>query len=176
MPRAVTSSCLVAGLFFHNDFLARTDMAWLRELRYRLDAVTNGWNQWVLGYNPQRQRDLLASLGLREPDWRSMTAILSALCGIVMLGLTAWILRNRLRVDPALAAWRRFTARLARRGIAWQPWEGPLAFAERAARQAPALAAGIAEIAALYARVRYGPAPRADDLIRFKALVAAFRP
>ena len=83
--------------------LARADMAWLKELRYRLYAVTNGWNQWVLGYNPQRQRDLLASLGLKEPDWRSMTAILSILCGGVLLVLTAWILRNRLRVDPALA-------------------------------------------------------------------------
>ena len=41
-------------------FLARGDLAWVRELRYRLDAVTNGWNQWVLGYNPRRQRDLLA--------------------------------------------------------------------------------------------------------------------
>jgi len=157
-------------------FLARGDLAWLRELRYRLDAVTNGWNQWVLGYNPQRQRDLLASLGLNEPDWRNMTAILSVLCGAVMLGLTAWILRNRLRVDPALAAWRRFTARLARRGIAWQPWEGPQAFAERAARQAPMHAAAIGEIAALYARVRYGPAPQAGELIRLKARISAFRP
>ena len=157
-------------------FLARADMAWLKELRYRLDAVTNGWNQWVLGYNPQRQRDLLASLGLKEPDWRSMTAVLSILCGIVMLGLTAWILRNRLRVDPALAAWRRFTARLARRGIAWQAWEGPLAFAERAARQAPNHADSIIAIAALYARLRYAPDPQADDLIEFKAKIAAFQP
>jgi transglutaminase-like putative cysteine protease len=132
-------------------FLARSDMAWLKELRYRLDAVTNGWNQWVLGYNPQRQRDLLASLGLREPDWRSMTAILSILSGVVLLVLTVWILRNRQRVDPALAAWRRFTARMARRGIVWQAWEGPLQFAERAARLAPQHAREIGEIAALYA-------------------------
>ena len=157
-------------------FLARGDLAWLKELRYRLDAVTNGWNQWVLGYNPQRQRDLLAGLGLNEPDWRSMTAVLSVLCGAVMLGLTAWILRKRMRVDPALAAWRRFTARLARRGIAWQAWEGPLAFAERAARQAPIHADDITGIAALYARVRYGPAPQAGDLILLKARIAAFRP
>lgn len=157
-------------------FLARADLAWLKELRYRLDAVTNGWNQWVLGYNPQRQRDLLASLGLKEPDWRSMTAVLSVLCGMVMLGLTAWILRNRLRVDPALAAWRRFTARLARRGIAWQAWEGPLAFAARAAAADPVHGDGIREIAALYARLRYGPAPQAADLIEFKAKIAAFNP
>lgn len=157
-------------------FMARADMAWLKALRYRLDAVTNGWNQWVLGYNPQRQRDLLASLGLKEPDWRSMTAVLSILCGGVLLGLTAWILRNRLRVDPALAAWRRFTTRLARHGIVWRTWEGPLAFAERAAAAAPALGDGIREIAALYARLRYGPAPQAADLIRLKNRIAAFRP
>jgi transglutaminase-like putative cysteine protease len=156
--------------------LARNDMAWLKELRYRLDAVTNGWNQWVLGYNPQRQRDLLASLGLKEPDWRSMTAVLSVLCGVIMLGLAGWILRNRLRVDPVLAAWRKFTARLARRGMVWQPWEGPLEFAERAAAADPARGEGIREIAALYAGLRYGPSPQAADLIRFKNRIAAFHP
>jgi transglutaminase-like putative cysteine protease len=157
-------------------FLVRSDLAWLREVRYRLDAITNGWNQWVLGYNPQRQRDLLASLGLNEPDWRGMTAVLSVLCGAVMLGLTGWILRNRLRVDPALAAWRRFTVRLARRGVAWQPWEGPQAFAERAARQIPWHSETIREIAVLYARLRYGAAPQAGDLIDLKAKIAGFKP
>ncbi|MCK9382168.1 MAG: DUF3488 and transglutaminase-like domain-containing protein [Sulfuritalea sp.] len=157
-------------------FLARSDLTWLRELRYRLDAITNGWNQRVLGYNPQRQRDLLADLGLNEPDWRSMTAVLSVLCGAVMLGLTGWILRNRLRVDPALAAWRRFTARLAKRGIAWQPWEGPLAFAERAARQTPIHAEDIRAIAALYVRLRYEPAPQASDLAQFRVKIARFKP
>jgi transglutaminase-like putative cysteine protease len=156
--------------------LARADLAWLKELRYRLDAVTNGWNQWILGYNPQRQRDLLANMGLKEPDWRSMTAVLAVLCGGVMLGLTAWILRNRLRIDPALAAWRRFTARLAKRGIVWRPWEGPLAFAERAAQQAPNHATSIKAIAALYARLRYAPDPQTRDLVEFKAKIAAFSP
>jgi transglutaminase-like putative cysteine protease len=157
-------------------FLARGDLAWLKELRNRLDAVTNGWNQWVLGYNPQRQRDLLASLGMNEPDWRSMTAVLSVLCGAVMLGLTGWILRNRMRVDPALAAWRRFTARLARHGVAWRPWEGPQAFAERAAVQIPAQAQTIREIAELYARLRYGPTPQLPDLAQLKMKIAAFKP
>jgi transglutaminase-like putative cysteine protease len=157
-------------------FLARGDLAWLKELRNRLDAVANGWNQWVLGYNPQRQRDLLASLGMNEPDWRSMTAVLSVLCGAVMLGLTGWILRNRMRIDPALAAWRRFTTRLARHGVAWRPWEGPQAFAERAAMQIPVQAQTIREIAELYARVRYGSTPQPPDLAQLKIKIAAFKP
>lgn len=157
-------------------FLARGDLAWLKEIRHRLDAVTNGWNQWVLGYSPQRQKDFLQSLGLGEPDWRSMTAMLAALCGIVLLALTAWILHHRQRVDPALAAWRRFTARLAKRGAAWQAWEGPRAYAERASAALPERADAIREIADLYIRLRYGWGGDARDLQQLRRLVAAFRP
>jgi len=175
-PSRINSNLAAAIPPGENMPFLSANLPWLRELRYRLDAVTNGWNQWVLGYNPQRQRDLLARLGMKEPDWRSMTAVLSILCGVVMLGLTAWILRNRLRIDPALAAWRRFTARLARRGIVWQAWEGPRAFARRAAKLAPNHAESIDEIAALYARLRYGPTPQPGDLADLKARIAEFRP
>lgn len=157
-------------------FLARTDLSWLREVRYRLDAVTNGWNQWVLGYNPQKQRDFLAGLGLGEPDWRSMTAALAVLCGLVLLGLTAWVLRNRMRVNPAVAAWRKFTRRLAAQGIVWRDWEGPQSFAERAAGNAPAHAAAIREIAALYIRLRYAPGTNPQDLMMLRQRVGEFRP
>lgn len=157
-------------------YLMRTDLVWLRELRYRLDAVTNGWNQWILGYNPQRQRDLLASLGLQEPDWRSMTAALAVLCGALLLGLTALTLYQRRRTDPALLAWRRFASRLAGRGIVWQPWEGPLAFAQRASSGLPDHANAINEIAGMYVRVRYEPAPMATDLDLLRRRVAEFRP
>ena len=157
-------------------FLAGSDLSWLRDLRHRLDAVTNGWNQWVLGYNPQRQRDLLASLGMNEPDWRSMTALLSILGGAVMLGLTGWILHTRQRTDPVLAAWRRFTARLARYGVVPQPWEGPRDFAKRAVMKVPGHAEDIGEIATLYVRLRYGASPQEADLTRLRTRVAAFRP
>ncbi|MCH2219257.1 MAG: DUF3488 and transglutaminase-like domain-containing protein, partial [Dechloromonas sp.] len=36
---------------------------WLRNLRYRWEAVNNAWNQHILGYDPQRQRELLSRLG-----------------------------------------------------------------------------------------------------------------
>jgi hypothetical protein len=134
-PQAASTANLAAAVPAGEElpFLARTDLSWVRDLRYRLDAVTNGWNQWVLGYNPQKQRDFLAGLGFGEPDWRRMTAALAILCGLVLLGLTAWVLRNRRRIDPAFAAWQRFAGRLAARGTVWHPWEGPLAFADRAA-------------------------------------------
>ena len=33
---------------------------WLRALRNRWEAANNRWNQLVLGYNPQRQSELLS--------------------------------------------------------------------------------------------------------------------
>jgi transglutaminase-like putative cysteine protease len=155
--------------------LANQRLAWLRTLRYQLDAVTNGWNQWVLGYNPQRQRDLLNQLGLNA-DWRNMTALLAVLCGIALLLLTAWILRQRQRPDPALVAWRHFTKRLARRGVVWQVWEGPLAFAARAMRHLPMHAASINDIAQGYISLRYAAHPQAADLALLKTKIAHFKP
>lgn len=157
-------------------FLARNDLAWLRELRHRLDAVSNGWNQWVLGYNPQRQRDLLAQLGLDSPDWRSMTAALAVLGGLTLLVLTFHILRNRQRKDPALILWQRFTRKLARHGLLWPVWQGPIDFATRAAEKLPGRAAEIHAIAEDYARLRYAPKPVAIDLAQFKARIASFKP
>lgn len=157
-------------------FLARGDLAWLRDLRHRIDAIANGWNQWVLGYNPQRQKDFLQSLGLASPDWQNMTAILAVLSGLFLLALTAWVLKNRQPVDPALAQWRRFAARTARRGVSWRPWEGPRDFAARAALALPEHAAAITEITALYVALRYAGNAAPQDLARLKHLIQTFKP
>lgn len=157
-------------------FLARNDLAWLRELRHRLDAVSNGWNQWVLGYNPQRQRDFLSRVGLDSPDWRRMTAVLAVLGGITLLALTFRVLHNPQHSDPALLLWRRFARKLARCGIIWQPWEGPVGFAARAAAKLPAKATEIHEIALDYAGLRYAAESHDGGLARLKSRIASFKP
>lgn len=153
--------------------LARVDLDWLRQLRFRLDAIANGWNQWVLGYNPERQRQLLNRLGMHSPDWQRMTAMLAGLSGLVMLVLAAWALRQHRRLDPAAAAWRRFGRKLARCGLAPDPWEGPQDLAMRVAAARPDIAADVRAIAELYGSVRYGDRPALDELRR---RVASFQP
>lgn len=136
--------------------MARLDLALLRALRLRLDAVANTWNQWVIGYNPERQREFLNRLGMHAPDWRQMTATLAVLAGLVLLGFTAWALRQRHRTDAAQRAWLKLSRRLARRGLPRLPWEGPLAYAARVAARFPESAAEIGAISTLYGRLRYG--------------------
>jgi transglutaminase-like putative cysteine protease len=132
------------------------DADWLRQLRYRWEAANNTWNQWVLGYNPQRQREILSRFGMPNPDWQSMSTALAALCGVALLLVTVWTLPRRRRVDPAQRAWQRYCVALARRGVTRAAWEGPLAFANRVAVERPQLAALTSEAARCYAALRYG--------------------
>jgi transglutaminase-like putative cysteine protease len=155
--------------------LMRADLSWLRDLRHRVDAVTNAWNQWVLGYNPDRQRELLRRLGMQSPDWQRMTAALATLSGLAMLALTAWNLRSRVRLDPAARLWARVSRRLGRHGLARRPQEGPRDYAKRVGASLPHTADSIDAIATVYAHLRYGRGS-AHELSQLRRLVASFNP
>jgi len=156
--------------------LMRGELGWLRALRHQWEAAAHKWNVWVLGYNPERQRELMSRMGMRNADWRGLIAILFTVLGITTVFLLAWSLRRVARPDPVQRAWRAFCSKLAARGIERSPNEGPRDFAERAARSLPSARRAILRIASLYIGLRYGREAnprRARDLRR---LVREFRP
>jgi transglutaminase-like putative cysteine protease len=156
-------------------FLSGPGLEWLRDLRFRWWAVNNVWNQWVLGFDPERQLELLAQLGMEAPDWRKMMLWLGGLSVLVLLGLSALLLWRRPRLDPAQRAWRKVSRRLAKHRLACRPWEGPHDYANRVAAELPAAADDIRAIAALYAELRYGkPSKTALSLLHRRC--AAFKP
>jgi transglutaminase-like putative cysteine protease len=156
-------------------FLAGAGLDWLRDIRYRWWAVSNTWNQWVLGYDPARQRDFLEKLGMSAPDWRSMTAVLTFLCGLVLLGLIAGMLWRRPRLDPVEREWRKLSDRLGKTGLARHAWEGPRDYAQRIACAQPTLATEINCIATLYGGLRYGNLP-SRQLAELRQRIAALSP
>jgi transglutaminase-like putative cysteine protease len=139
-------------------FMLRPEFEWLRELRYNWEALTHQWNLWVLGYNPERQRDLMARLGMRDADWVELASALFALLGAFVAALLLWSLGRSTRPDPAQAAWLAFCRKLRARGVERSPHEGPRDYSERAARLLPAAREAIQGIAALYIALRYGRA------------------
>jgi transglutaminase-like putative cysteine protease len=152
----------------------RPELEWLRGARDRWEALAHKWNVWVLGYNPERQRDLVASLGMRDADWRSLTATLFAFLGVMTLVLLVWSLRRLARPDPVQKAWRAFCRKLAARGIERVPSEGPRDYAARAARALPAVRRPILRIGALYIALRYGANPTPPGVARLRRLVREF--
>ena len=139
--------------------LVRIDTDWLlqlQRLRYRWEAVNNAWNQWILGYNPQRQREVLSKLGMDDPGWRSMASAMAVFSGLALVLVTILTLARRTRVSPEQQAWQRFCRGLERFGIRRELWEGPLDLAERVAREHPDLGKLTRDAAGHFADLRYG--------------------
>ncbi len=136
--------------------LVRIDYDWLRTLRHRWEATNNAWNQWVLGYNPQRQRDLLERLGLDNPDWRRMAAALAFLSALTLLIVGFSTLYRKTSVTPAQRAWQHYCRRLEKLGMPRATWEGPFDFAARVSRERPEWGPLTSEAAGYFADLHYG--------------------
>jgi len=150
-------------------------MEWLREARYRWEAIAHKWNVWVLGYNPERQRDLMQWVGIRDADWRALTAALFSILGVITLALLAWSLRRLARPDPVQKAWRAFCRKLAQRGVERAAHEGPRDYTRRAARSVPDARRTILRIGELYLNLRYGAQTSPPSVARLQRLVRALR-
>jgi len=156
-------------------YLLRPQLQWLQGLRSNWEAAVHRWNVWVLGYSAERQRNLMRSFGMRDADWRKLTAAMASILGGFTLLLLGWSLRRWLQADPAQQAWLAFCRKLGARGISRAPHEGPRDFAERASLRWPEAAAAIREIAALYIGERYGRTPTRERVVELKRRVRDLR-
>lgn len=150
---------------------------WLMPLRLTWDLVNNQWNQWVLGYNQERQRQFLARLNPFLATWQGMVSGLAAAGGVLLLLMAVLAVPRlaRRKVDPVKRLYARYCQRLRQCGIEHGVAEGAADFARRAEELRPDLAEPIRQISQLYLALRYGEA-QADTLAEFKRQVAAFQP
>ena len=130
----------------------------LAQVRFNFDAVTNQWNQWVLNYSADKQRDLLRSLGFNQTDWPALIGLLFAAGSVTLAIVVLPLIWHRQKVDPATALYLSLCRDLARRGLARAAHEGPRAFGERIAadpRIADSHKIAIGGFLALYESLRY---------------------
>ena len=152
---------------------------WLNQVRFNWEALANHWNQFVLNYSPDRQRETLERIGIRSPTWQDMVIAMALGVGLVSLAVTGWLLRAVRERDPVQRAWLALCARLARKGLAREAHEGALDYAARIGGGPRSgtdshLAGALREIAARYAALRYGPKPDKVKVLEFTRLVRNF--
>ena len=149
---------------------------WLRPLRLGWDLLNNRWNQWVLGYNHERQRQFLARLSPYLSNLQGMVTALVATVALALALVAVGVFRQRRpALDAPAAAYARFCARLGPLGLKRGPAESPETFARRAVQARPDLAPAIDAITRHYLAARYGPA-RSGELAALEAAIRAFRP
>ena len=98
--------------------LVDLDPALLEQVRAVWGAAEHQWNQWVLGYSPHRQQDLLQALGWDGANSRDLGQWLAGGLSVVALGVVAWVMVRSLgrRRDPWLHGHERLRQTLQRRG------------------------------------------------------------
>lgn len=147
---------------------------WL-SLRDTIDAVNNRWNQWVLSYDDRRQMQLLGRLGMGDFGLQALGVSLVLALLVVFTSVYLWMFRRQTEhKDRAGILYDIFCGRLAKLGVKWIAYEGPVDFAARAKLRCGHLAAEINTITKLYTDVRYGD--RAEELQELERHIKRFKP
>ncbi len=125
------------------------------------DNLNYQWDLRVVAYDEDAQFEFLARTGLKDVP-RPLMLLGIGLATIAFLGSAALWLRSLTRParDPAAEVWRRACGQIARvSGVTREPWEGPAAYAKRAAANSPAAEEDIRAAAEAYARIRFAAQP-----------------
>ncbi|MEN5062324.1 DUF3488 and transglutaminase-like domain-containing protein [Luteimonas sp. TWI1416] len=129
------------------------------------DWARRGWNDFVLGFDADRQQTMLQRLGLGALGASGLVVLLTVVA-LLALGAMAWLIaRGERERDPVLRAWHRLGRRYARRGLGRLPHEPASAWA---ARIAPTTgdAAGLVALTRRFVAARYAAAPADPTLAR----------
>ena len=157
--------------------MARQDYPLLRSMYLHWDTVNNGWNQWVLGYNEQKQFELLSKLMGQGYSLQHLILWMMGGIAAVMLIISYFLLKmTKTLLDPNQKQYKRYLAKLKKLGLIPSVNEGAQDFAKRAALTLPKQAQTILEIGDIYNGLRYSQHLSPDKLARLKQLVAAFKP
>ena len=151
-----------------------SDNVLLQRARFMLDSVRNNWNQWVVGFNSSRQRELLGLLGFDKVSTSNLVIALVVLMTIAGGCLAWWVIyRDPIRQsDVVKLYYDRFCRKLKRAGIHHRSNEGASEFLARVAGRLPARQVELKLITNDYERLRYGSV---DDEKLLKSYIRAVR-
>ena len=154
----------------------------LNLLRLRYDALTYQWQTWVVGFDNERQFDLLRSF-FGETTTKAFAIVLLGSWALVLLpvAISLFLARDIHPVSPMGKHYRIFCKRLARLDLIRGPGETPCQFAQRAAKALPDYADSLWQITELYNQLAYADAKSAagnaaQDLQHFVRMISRFRP
>ncbi len=99
------------------DAIATVSPALAERLRRAWELLDNRWNQWVMGYSRSSQYDLLAAVGVRDPDGSDLLRLLVGIATLAASAGAAWAWWDRRRLDPWQRLHGRIVCALLRAGV-----------------------------------------------------------
>lgn len=151
---------------------------WMLDLQQAWFGAEYRWQQWVIAYDAQRQRQLLERWFRGDDVTTTLKALLLGVLAAA-LPLVAWLWPRRPERSALDRGWRLLAGRLRRVGIAVEGCDGPQDVWRRATALAGRDREQLEEILEAYQELRYGAS---QDMARSRAArlwlarVRRFRP
>jgi transglutaminase-like putative cysteine protease len=153
------------GFSAPSQFLQNLTMTW--------DALNAKWNDWVLGYGPDKQDSFMEWLGMDDPNWRKMLlTLVGSVVGLILAISGLMMLRYRSPAkDRASILYARF---IKKTGLQRRIGETEQEFALRAANNGTVSDDAVASVTGSYLNARYGSE---DDqaLVKLRSAVTDIR-
>ena len=135
------------------------------------DWMRRGWNDFVLGYNAQRQQSLLNPFGMDGLGTRGLILIFTLIAGLALAWMAWLIARGERERDPLLRAWRRLGARYVRIGQGRFSHEPAQAWAERAGADVPKAGQTLRSLSQRFSNARYADRGKSGASVQLGALL-----
>ncbi len=134
-----------------------------------------GIQKWVIDYDPDRQVELLKSVGVKNTNWKGL--LTSALVGVLLLSglfFGFWKWQTRRRFDPVISAYQQYCNQLEKIGLSKKANECPRDFLNRLVREHSEYAIGAGDITERYIAIRYGREQSPEAVALFQRQVKRF--
>lgn len=95
------------------------------------DWMRRGWNDFVLGFDAQRQSRMLRPLGIEHLTGARLAMMLAVGALLALLWMIWWSRRGERQPDPVLRAWHQLDRRYQRLGLGREPNEPAGQWAQR---------------------------------------------
>ena len=177
-PQRIESGIQSAGL--EPRLLPRmlqVNNALLNHALFIWDSVQNGWNQWVVGFDEQRQLELFKMLGVDKVEKSTLLISLVAAMSVVGALVAWWVIRLRSchRKDRVRIHYLRFRQRLAGRGIAISEQDTPQELLAKVRLSLPSVVKQASMIIEQYQALVYGLSRNTETEKIFIKAVRRFR-
>ncbi|HAJ71070.1 MAG TPA: DUF3488 domain-containing protein [Methylophilaceae bacterium] len=155
--------------------VVRREYPWIKKAYLGWDSLNNGWNQWILGYDNQKQLDFLKKLSGKDLNMGDIIIWMIAATLFVILITAGIVLRKSTRkLNPTQQLYQRYLKQLNTIGLQPHTGEGALDFAKRVAQALPAQETLIMQIATHYNAMLYSKQPTANAIETLKTLILEF--
>lgn len=140
--------------------MARPDFPLLRKAFLSWDSVNNGWNQWVLSYDDEKQLEFLNKLSGKNLSLMDLVLWMTIAIVTVMTITFLLLIKTSLwKLSPTQQLYAQYLNKLKRANLQPHRHEGALDFGQRAAQVLPNLAEDIMQIAQSYNLLQYSQTP-----------------